>query len=327
VLKKGLKLLGYLVGALVAIVAVAAIYFSARLPRTFPDVPTPAISASTDPAVIARGEYLFHAVAHCTACHDPDIRTVAPGDKGVPKGGYEWKMGPLGTIRSANITMDEATGVGKWSDGDLARVIKHGVRPDHRAAIMMFGVGPMADEDITALVSYVRTIEPVSNAVAPHEIGVMGKVLFSTAMKFFASPKMEMAPPPFVPEGGASVERGKYLAEGPAMCFGCHSEFDGEGFVGQMFCGNPQSWPDPDHPEYEVFAPNLTPHPEHGAIAKLSEDEFLARIRAPRMYKASPMAWENVREMTDDDLRSIFRYLMSMPACEGNYSPTYRKKE
>lgn len=326
-LKKGLKLLGVLVGVLVAIVAVAAIYFSARWPRTFPDTPRPQITASTDPTVIARGEHLFHAIAHCTACHDPDMRTLAAGEKGVPKGGYEWKMGPLGTLRSANITPDEATGVGKWSDADLARVIKHGVRPDDRAAMMMFAVGPMSDEDLTAIISYMRTLEPVSNAVAPHDVGIMGKVLFSTAMAFFASPKMDMAPPPFVPEGDASVERGKYIAEGPGMCFGCHSEFEGDGFAGPLFCGNSRPWPDPDHPEYEVFAPNLTPHPQHGAIANLSEDEFLVRMRAPRMYKASPMHWENIREMTDDDLRSIYRHLMSLPACEGDFSPTYRKKE
>lgn len=236
-------------------------------------------------------------------------------------------MGPLGTIRSANITPDDATGVGKWSDSDLARVIKHAIRPDDRGALMMFAVGPMHDDDITAIISYMRTLEPVANQVPPSDVQIMGKVLLSTAMSMFASPKPDVGLPDYVREGEASAARGKYLAEGPAMCFGCHSQFDGETFVGTRFCGNPDPWPDADHPEYEVYAPNLTPHAEHGAIAGLSEEEFLTRMRAPRMYKASPMPWENFREMTDDDLRAIYRHLVSLPACEGNYSPTYRKKE
>jgi mono/diheme cytochrome c family protein len=323
--RKALKLVTYVVGALVLLVASVAIYFSARWPRTHPDTPRPDLKASDDPAVVARGEYLFHAVGHCTGCHAPDIRTIPPGTKGVPKGGYEWKMGPLGTLRSANITTDPETGIGTWSDADLARVIKHAVRPDDRGAVMMFGVGPMADDDIVALMSYMRTIAPVNNAIAEHEVSVMGKVLFSTAMSFMVSPKPDWPAPPFVPEGEASVARGKYIAEGPGVCFGCHSAFNGEDFDGPLFCGNPRPWPDPSNPGHEVYAPNLTPHAEHGSLAGLSEDQFLERMRAPRMYE-SPMAWENFGQMSDDDLRSIYRYLATVEPCEGDFRPIYRKK-
>jgi mono/diheme cytochrome c family protein len=325
-MKKILKAVAWVVGGLLLLGAAAVAWFALRWPPRYPDTPRPAITASRDPDVIARGRYLFHSVAHCDACHSSfeEYLGLAPGQLAVPKGGHEWHMGPLGTLRSANITPHEATGIGRRSDADLARAIRYGVMPDDRAAMFMMAVGPMSDEDLTAVISFVRTLEPVDNAVAPHEIGVFGKVLFSTAASMFASPKPDLAAPPFVREGGASEARGKYLAEGPAMCFGCHSQYDGE-FHGPLLCGNPSPFPDEHAPDFEYAAPNLTPGAKDGPLEGMSEDEFLRRFRAPRVYRTSPMPWEGYRDMTDDDLRSIHRYLKTLAPCERTIGPSYRK--
>jgi hypothetical protein len=316
-MKKRLKVLGVLLGVSLATVAAVVATCALRWPPTYPDARMPAITASDDPAVVERGSYLFNAVAHCTACHSPmSDYTSSKGELVVPKGGHEWHMGPIGTLRSANITPDEKTGVGTWSDAELARAIRHGVRRDGLPALFMMSVGAMSDEDLTAIVSYMRSIPPVEHAVAPHEIGVLGKVLFQGPMKFFAEPH-DYAVPPFVPEGEVSVERGRYLTEGPAFCGGCHSDFKYDGklvFVGQTCSGNlGNPFPDETEEGMMFYAPNLTPDPETGHITAWSKEQFVQRMRAGRMYLGSPMPWESYSNMTSADLESIWLYLRSLP--------------
>ena len=77
-----------------------------------------------------------------------------------------------------------------------------------------------------------------------------------------------------------------------------------------------------DH-DKEFVPPNLTSHPT-GITGKLDEDQFLARIRAGRVYTSSIMPWENLGQMTDSDLRSVYRYLRSLPPVDRDVGPTYR---
>jgi mono/diheme cytochrome c family protein len=330
--KRLLKILGIGLGLGIVLVACVVGYFAAKWPPTYEDTPEPAITASDDPEVIARGDYLFHAVAHCGTCHAPrtDVYALEPGAKIVPRGGGEWKMGPLGTLRSPNLTSD-ATGIASLSDGQIARAIRHNVKADHTPATMMIGVGGMCDEDLAAIVSYMRTIPPVSHEVAPSELGVMGKLLFQGPMGFFGAPK-DYPIPPFVKEGGVGVERGRYLFEGPAFCAGCHSDiaWDGEAiaFVGQIGSGRVDpNFVDEDDPNFVFVAPNLTPEPQTGAIAGWSEAQFIERMRAGRTFKATPMPWENYRLMTDDDLKSIYAYLQQLPPTEKFIGPSRVEKD
>lgn len=85
---------------------------------------------------------------------------------------------------------------------------------------MSFAVGPMADEDLVAVVSYLRSIPAVKNPTLRDEWGFVAKALSS---KF--SPNTRK-PPPFVREREPSRERGDYLVNGPALCAGCHTPFD-----------------------------------------------------------------------------------------------------
>ncbi len=328
-----LKIVG--IGLALGVVMVIGVvgWYVAKWPPTWEDVPEPDITASTDPNVVARGEYLFHAVAHCTTCHAPraDVYDAAEGEKIVPRGGAEWVMGPIGTIRAPNITSDEATGVGKLSDGQIARAIRSSVKADHTGAGFMLSVGGMSDEDLTAIVSYMRTIPPVSNAVEPSEVGLLGKVLFQGPMGFFAAPK-DWPIPPFEKEGSVSVARGRYLFEGPAFCAGCHSDigWDGERlhFVGQIGSGRVDpGFPDEADPEFTYVAPNLTPDPHTGVMAGWSEEQFLERMRAGRMYRTTPMPWESYRMMTDEDLKSLYAYIVQLPATQKFIGPARVKAD
>ena len=198
-------------------------------PARFPDVPRPDLKALSDPAVVARGRYLFHAVAHCTQCHTPKDELRGLGAKtgeAVARGGHEWVLGPFGVVRSANITSDVESGIGAMTDSELARLLKHGVRDDDTVAMLMIGVGAMSDEDLVALMSYVRTLPPTPSVVEPSHINTAGKVLLGQLAAHLFMPKF-IDVPTFTKESDQpSVARGEYLARGPAFCFACHSPLD-----------------------------------------------------------------------------------------------------
>ena len=279
-------------------------------PKKF-TVPDSGIVSSDDVELVARGEYLFHGAAHCSACHTTAEvgASIKGGDRPAPSGGHEWKMGPLGTLRSANITSDAKTGIGTWSDADIARVIKHGVRPDGTiSTFMRFALGDIADDDIRALVSYVRTLAPVENAVPRSEIGLLGGMVLGGL-----EPRTSQAPttaPPLAP----TVERGRYLAYGPAACVNCHSATDG--FApkkGMEFTGATE----PMESEFEddankYLAPNLTPDPT-GIAGKWTEEQFLARFKEGRTHRGSPMPWGNYQNLQDDDVKALWLFLKSLP--------------
>ena len=156
-MRRALQILGWVVAGL-AVVAVSAFgYVQATWDRDFSAVVPPSIQASTDSAVIARGEYLVRAVAHCSHCHAVNSDRDG-GIMGPLTGGFEIDAGPFGQYRAANLTADSATGLGAVSDGLIARSLRSGITRQGRAApIMMTSVGPMADQDLAAIVSYLRT--------------------------------------------------------------------------------------------------------------------------------------------------------------------------
>jgi mono/diheme cytochrome c family protein len=326
--KKILKGLGVLLVVLFVGIAAVVGTCAAKWPPEYPDTPKPDITASDDPTVIERGKYLVNAVAHCAACHSPveEYTASKPGDVVPPKGGHEWHMGPIGVVRSANITPHERSGIGKQTDAEIARAIRHGVKSDGHAALFMMGVGPMSDEDLTAIISYLRTIDPVDYDVPESDVGLLGKVLMQGPMSFFAAPH-EYECPPFVMESDTpSVERGRYLAEGPGFCAGCHSNYEADPdikFVGQVCSGNDtEPTPDETDTNFALWAPNLTPDPETGHITNWTQDQFMKRFRAGRMYGGSPMPWEAYGNMTDVDLESLWLYLRSLPPTKKHIGET-----
>jgi hypothetical protein len=113
------------------------------------------------------------------------------------------------------------------------------------------------------------------------------------------------------------VERGDYLANGPALCGMCHSPrdfLDGMALKGEAFSGCLAPEPGQADPTIEACAPNLTPHPTAGHITGWSEDQFVARLKSGTFVThESPMPWANFANMTEVDLRSIYRYLRSLP--------------
>lgn len=306
---------------LLGLFLVLVVVIQVRSRRRF-DAPLPNITASRDPAVIARGEYIVQGPAHCTACHVPraEFFAMRQGQRLVPRGGFVWDL-PFGTFVSPNITSDRETGVGQWSDAEIARAVRHGVARDgHLLPFMSFALGPWSDEDLTAIVSYLRSIAPVRNAIIPESPNLIGRALVA----FVFRPARIGAPVPTAPPRGPTPEYGRYLASG-AVCEGCHTRYDQTTFaqLGPSFGGG-SAEPSEDDPAFELCPPNIT-RDATGVLANMNEQGFIARIRAGRRYHDSHMPWENFNNMTDDDLRAIYRYLQTVPPVHNVTGPARRR--
>ncbi len=321
--------IGVLLALLTVLAGGAFAYAKLRGNRTF-EVGDTGLRASKDPAVIAEGEYLFHGPMHCTACHDASKEvafTRKAHEKVEPIGGMSWDMGPMGRPVAANLTSDRATGLGKKSDEHIARVLKHGVGEDGKLRpFMAIAVAPITDREIVALLSYVRTLPAKQHVVDQEHWGIVAELLIASGA---IAPK-HMQPAKYVaPSSEPDVKRGEYIANGPALCFACHSPYDflgGMKLEGSKFSGCFEPEAGTDDTSIEVCAPNLTPDPKAGHISAWSEDMFAARLGSGGYSsKESPMPWTNFSNMTDTDIRSIYRYLRSLPPSPRMTGPTVRK--
>ena len=308
------RVLGWMaiLGATLAAVTFAAVELRSR--RTF-DVPFPELKSSRDPAIIERGRKLVYGPAACAYCHVPREQwdRLDAGEEVPLTGDHLFPM-PFGVAYSKNITSDVETGIGGRTDAELARTMRHGVLADGRAALPLMGYPGMSDEDIVATISFLRTLPPVRSEVREHELDFLGKAL----MAFAIGPKSPKSPPVSSPSEAPTVERGKYLVENVLSCGGCHTDRDRKD--GARYSGGQpmDAGLDPDH---LYVPPNLTPDPKTGRIASWSEETFVTRFRGGPAYPAGIMPWGAYRQLSDDDLRAIYRFLRTVPPIEHASGP------
>jgi mono/diheme cytochrome c family protein len=296
----------------------------ARWDRTF-DAPYPGIEASSDPDIVELGRYLVFGPMHCAYCHTPKEQwpRLVAGETLPMIGGYSFTI-PPGTFHTPNITPDDETGIGRRTDAELARTIRHQVRPDGRAALPFMEFQNISDADLRAIISYLRSQEPVRHAVPDHQLTFLGKAVLATVIK----PQGPAGTPPAEsPPIAPTIERGEYLANRAAQCFGCHtnrSMMDGK-YIGPRFAGGLVMDSDEDS-SIQFVSPNLTPDPATGAVSGWTEDQFVTRFRSGTLLKGSPMPWTAFGRMHDDDLRALYRYLHSLEPVVNDVGVTMRAK-
>ena len=300
------------------------------------DAPLPAIHASTDPDVISRGEYLVRGPAHCAACHTSKDAAREAADSGAfppLSGGRAFTAGPLGVIYSKNLTPDLETGIGRYTDAQIARMLRFSVRPDGKASVqLLMPFANLSDGDLTAVISYLRAQPAVRNPVPQNQFTLVGKVVKSFAPGF--KPRTHVEPVARTPKMAPTVERGEYLARTVANCVGCHTKRDPISFaaITAEFSGGaemePASRPGAD-PSIWFVTPNLTPA-RGSALAKFPDREtFVARFQKGGVHHlGSPMPWEAFGQMSTADAGALYEYLHSLSAQVGpTGEPTFRKGE
>jgi mono/diheme cytochrome c family protein len=233
---------------------------------------------------------------------------LARGER-LPLTGHHLFRLPFGEIYSANLTPDPATGIGGRSDAELARVLRSGVRADGRAAFPLMEF-QLSDEDLTAIASYLRSRPATMHAVPEHRLTRFGKAL----MAFVITPAHPEAKPRIRSPRGATVERGEYLANDVSSCVSCHTNRGRDGaLVGPRFGGGQRMDVAAD-PTKVFVTPNLTPDPETSPVGAWPEEAFVARFRAGELVPGTPMPWGAFAQLTDEDLRAMYRYLRTLPA-------------
>ena len=317
-MKRLKKILKWTVITILSIVAIFVIIVFAMQNKKF-DAPFPNISATNDSATIARGKYLAYGPAHCSGCHTPasDREKIMAGEELPFKGGLDFVL-LIGTLYSKNITPDNETGIGKVPDSVLARSLRYGVARDGRALFDFMPFHNLSDEDLIAVLSFLRAQPAVKNAVPDNKLNFIGKAVKAFLIK------------PVGPEGEVSksvktdttAEYGKYLAHFVTNCKGCHTNRSlmTGAYIGPEFAGGLKL--EALDGSY-CITPNITPDKETGRITSWTQEQFIARFRAPRVIKTSDMPWDQFRKMSDDDLKAIYKYLRSLTPIKNDTGPTY----
>ncbi len=285
------------------------------------DAPYPDITLSNDSAVLARGAYIVYGPGHCADCHGK-VDMMAAKERGeiIPlAGGKDFKL-PVGVIYAPNITPDNETGIGGLETKALARALRYGVKPDGTILFDFMPFHNTSDADLSAVFSYLKTMQPVKNEVPKSTLNVLGKVVKAFLVKP-AGPTGEV-PKSVTPD--TTVEYGKYLANSVANCRGCHTQRDlmTGAFIGPDYAGGLQmeSAIDPQH--YACVTPNLTPDKETGHITGWTQDMFIKRFRMGKLIKHSDMPWGPFSRMSDEDLKAIFRFLQTVKPVNHKFDKT-----
>lgn len=316
------KIIFGIIGLLVLVIVGVVAYVQLNWNKTY-DIPYPNLQVSTDPEVIERGKYLVHGPAHCSNCHVSSVAEMIAADAGenVPlRGGVEFPLGPIGTLYTKNLTPDPTTGIGRYSNAEVFRMMRHAVKPDGTATLsVLMPFWDMADEDLVAVVSYLRTMTPVKNEVPTNNWTFMGKAVRMIASSF--QPIEDPKPYPKAPPMEATIERGEYLSRYVANCVGCHTNRDPMTFeaIGPEYGGGMEFEPYPElhlmlgeDPELWLRTPNITPSP-NSALSKFKNvEEWKERFRKGRQIKISPMHWGPFSRMSDEDLEALYLYLTSL---------------
>src|SRR5580700_128363 len=149
------------------------------------------------PQRLERGRYIATGLSGCVYCHSPHDWT-APGTPIVAGKESSGEVLPYaglpGRIVASNLTPDQETGAGNWTDDQLARAIREGVGRDDRA---LFPIMPyqhyraMSDEDLASVVVYLRSLPAVHNQLPATEIIFPVKYLIRSAPEPIAAPVAE----------------------------------------------------------------------------------------------------------------------------------------
>ncbi|MEI6816722.1 MAG: cytochrome c [Bacteroidota bacterium] len=307
---------------LLLFISVIAITVFARKNHKF-EAPYPEIKASNDSAVIARGKDFVYGPAHCAYCHTTldKLPQVEKGEFLPLTGGHLFPL-PIANLYTPNLTPDPETGIGKLTDGEIARALRHGVGHDGRALMPLMPFNNLSDEDLTAVISYLRSTAPIKNEVPKSEYNTLGTILKALVIKPVGP---EGAIPKSVPHG-PTVEYGQYLVEHVANCRGCHTARDlktGD-YTGPFYGGGFKLVSEMD-PTVMLCTPNISPDPKFGVIANWSLEQFIQRFRKGRVIQASIMPWGPFSHMSDEDLTAIYSYLKTVKPVPQDPGPRISK--
>jgi mono/diheme cytochrome c family protein len=261
-------------------------------------------AAQDQEALVKRGAYLVNGPLACANCHTPRAPdfSLMPGMDFA--GGFKL-VDPAFTVYAANITPDKETGIGDWTDEEIIRAIREG-KDD--AGGIIFPPMPvptynnMSDDDVKAIVAYLRTLKPIHNLVPGSTWNIPQQAM---------PPAKGLPAPPTTDK----VAYGGYIVNALAHCFECHTPFGANGApdFARLGAGGMEIQLGPG---MVVRTANITPDPETG-IGKWSDDDIKKAltegITPTGGHVAPPMPFPWFKNMTAEDLDAVVAYLRTIP--------------
>jgi len=265
--------------------------WSERLAKPHPR----SIAVPRTPEAVARGRYL--AAVDCELCHGKDLA-----------GGREFTL-PIVHSWASNVTEDAAAGIGSWTDGDVEEALRRGVRPGGRVlrAPMPLLEG-LSDDDLFALVAYLRTVPALSSPSRRAELTLEGRLALALGRK---RPKHSVTTGVTAPPRGPTREYGEYLANDVMLCAECHHPRDrGVPVPGKLWAGG-MALEQPG--EARVLSANVTPDPVEGIGTWTAADLALA-LREGKNPQGRVLASAMPRyPLIDEDAKALHAFLRSVP--------------
>lgn len=312
-MKKVKKILIWLVIIIVVFIAGALLYIKIGLPNVGS---APDIKVEPTAERVARGEYLANHVSVCIDCHsrrDWSRFSGPPDEETFGMGGdlFDQKFGFPGKYYAKNIT---PTGISRYTDGELFRVITTGVDKEGKAMfpVMPFRYyGQMDEEDIKSIIAYIRTLKPIKNDVPKSSSDFPMNFLINTIPKKAHLSKR--------PEKTDVVNYGKYIVTASG-CIECHTKVNKGNLITGTEFGGGREFPFPGGSI--VRSSNISPDQETG-IGPWNKEAFLYYFQSHSdsltlntMIKPgdfnSIMPWTMYGKMTDEDLTSVYEYLRTV---------------
>jgi mono/diheme cytochrome c family protein len=263
--------------------------------------------AQAQESLLERGTYLAHSIVGCGNCHTPRNADGTPDDTKELAGTFLIED-PAFRAYAPNITQDKETGIGAWSDAEIIRAIRDGIRPDGTI------LGPpmpsyyfyrnMSDNDVKAIVAYLRTVKPVHNVVPRSEYHV-------PLPPAWGPPVADV--PDVAPDDPAYPE---YLATTLGHCSDCHTplvegmhDFTRKGLGGTVFSN-------PFDLGFTTVSRDITPSKQYG-LGNWSDAEIKHAITSgirPDGTKMAPlMGFYYYRNLSDSDLNALVRWIRELP--------------
>ena len=141
----------------------------ARTPAWQATDPAVARSAGVSSDPVDRGRYLVRAT-QCMLCHTPIGADDGAYDVSLyMAGGMRVSAYPWGVWYSRNITSDEETGIGRWTEEELVQAVARGIARDGRRLHPMAMSWPwftrLTESDARAIAAYLRRLPAIRNPV------------------------------------------------------------------------------------------------------------------------------------------------------------------
>lgn len=312
-MRKILKILGLILIIIVLVAGGLLTYVKTALPNVGK---APELTVERTPERIARGRYLANYVAVCMDCHSSrDMGKFSgpliPGTEGEGGETFDQRVGFPGVFYAKNIT---PSGIGRYTDGELFRVITTGVSKEGKA---MFPIMPyryygrMDPEDIRCIIAYIRTLPSIDHAV-PVSVP-------DFPMNFIINTIPQKADPHTAPPQTDTLARGNYLLNACA-CVECHTPANKGQIVQSLAYSGGRTFMAPDGSI--LRSSNLTPDVRTG-IGSWTREQFIARFRSmgdtgyiPATVKPGEfntiMPWTRYGGMSESDLGAIYASLMKL---------------